>query len=244
MSLNKALFKFKKSFSLSFTLTFCFLIFIKLHFIYGGQKEGKNSPSCAKVITESTSLKQRNMTWIHEHKNWPQLSWDEVTITSKLDTVHRIRSRIFESLKKLGFRLPVTTPFDTRDLPGLILLDTLTNETVKSFAIEGEHLNINEVRSSIAYQLGIETNDLNSRKSYKMDSLISMILDATQNYKKPLTKNRLFAWHASLFPTGYSNLMKISVGRWRKGDMQVISGPIGHERVHFEAPKKIGLKKR
>jgi Fic family protein len=118
------------------------------------------------------------------------------------------------------------------------VLDTLTLDVLKSSEIEGEILNKEQVRSSIAKRLGMDTDAL-IPTSRDIDSVVEMFLDATQNYDKPLTKERLFGWHAALFPKGYSGMNKIKVGAWRdnvRGPMQVVSGPIGHERVHFEAP--------
>jgi len=117
-------------------------------------------------------------------------------------------------------------------------LQTLTTEIVKSSEIEGEMLDHDSVRSSIARRLGIDIGAL-APADRNVEGVVEMMLDATQNYNAPLTAARLFGWHAALFPTGYSGMHKIAVGRWRddsRGPMQVVSGPIGRERVHFEAP--------
>lgn len=117
-------------------------------------------------------------------------------------------------------------------------LKILTNDIIKSSAIEGELLNSEEVRSSIARRLGIDTAGV-IPSSRNVDGIVEMMLDATQNYDKPLTKDRLFGWHSALFPSGRSGMNKITVGQWRPheaGVMQVISGPIGREKIHFEAP--------
>ncbi len=117
-------------------------------------------------------------------------------------------------------------------------LSTLTNDVVKSSAIEGENLNLEEVRSSIARRLGIDVAGL-IPSSRDVEGIVEMMLDATQQFSKPLTKDRLFDWHAALFPTGRSGMQRITVGGWRTidaGPMQVVSGPIGKEKVHFEAP--------
>lgn len=119
------------------------------------------------------------------------------------------------------------------------VLQTLTADVLKSSEIEGEKLDAGEVRSSIARRLGMDIGALKSADRH-VEGVVEMMLDATRNYKEPLTSERLFAWHASLFPTGRSGMLKIKTGAWRDdrgGPMQVISGPVGKERVHFEAPK-------
>jgi len=124
-------------------------------------------------------------------------------------------------------------------------LSTLTSDVVKSSAIEGENLNPEEVRSSIARRLGIDIAGL-IPTSRDVEGIVEMMLDATQQFAKPLTKDRLSDWHAALFPTGRSGMHRITVGGWRKveaGPMQVISGPIGKEKVHFEAPAAERLEK-
>jgi len=119
------------------------------------------------------------------------------------------------------------------------VLQTLTQDVVKSSEIEGEALDSQQVRSSIARRLGIDIGAL-VPADRNVEGVVEMMLDATQNYDKPLTKKRLFDWHAALFPTGRSGMHKIRVGKWRdekSGPMQVVSGPIGRERVHYEAPQ-------
>jgi Fic family protein len=125
------------------------------------------------------------------------------------------------------------------------VLETITDDILKSSEIEGEILNSAEVRSSVAKRLGIEISGL-PEASRELEGVVEMMLDATQNYTEPLTKDRLCAWHAALFPTGRSGMHKITVGDWRKGDkgpMQVVSGPMGKERVHYEAPESTRLEK-
>jgi Fic family protein len=126
--------------------------------------------------------------------------------------------------------------FDLRAEAGLT---ALTNDVVKSSAIEGEHLNPEEVRSSIARRLGLPIAGL-PEPSRQVEGVVEMMLDATRNFDTPLTKTRLLDWHAALFPTGRSGMHRITVGAWRTADagpMQVVSGPMGRERVHFEAPR-------
>lgn len=165
--------------------------------------------------------------WIHENQNWPNFTWDVASLASKLADVRYHQGRLLGRMEGLGF-----------DLKREANLGILTSDVVKSSAIEGENLNPEEVRSSIARRLGLDTAGL-PLASRDVESIVEMMLDATQNFSKPLTKDRLFGWHAALFPTGRSGLYKITVGDWRTenaGPMQVVSGPVGHERVHFEAP--------
>ena len=124
-------------------------------------------------------------------------------------------------------------------------LSTLTNDVVKSSAIEGEALDSAEVRSSIARRLGIDAAGL-IPASRHVEGIVEMMLDATRHYSRPLTKERLFDWHAALFPTGRSGMRRITVAAWRPpdvGPMQVVSGPIGNEKVHFQAPSAVRLEK-
>ncbi len=165
--------------------------------------------------------------WIHENQNWPNFTWDVASLASKLADVRYHQGRLLGRMEGLGF-----------DLKREASLGILTSDVVKSSAIEGENLNPEEVRSSIARRLGLDTAGL-PLASRDVESIVEMMLDATQNFSKPLSKDRLFGWHAALFPTGRSGLYKITVGAWRTedaGPMQVVSGPVGHERVHFEAP--------
>jgi Fic family protein len=125
-------------------------------------------------------------------------------------------------------------------------LETLTLEVLKSSEIEGEKLDKAQVRSSIARRLGIETGGMGAA-ARDVEGVVEMMLDATQNYAKPLSRERLFAWHAALFPTGRSTMRKIIAGAWRKdahGPMQVVSGPVGKEKVHYEAPAAPLLRKQ
>lgn len=165
--------------------------------------------------------------WIHKHQNWPNFTWDAKQLASKLADVRHRQGRLLGRMEKLGFELKQEAN-----------LSTLTNDIVKSSAIEGENLNPEEVRSSIARRLGIDIAGL-IPASRDVEGIVEMMLDATQMFLKPLTKERLFSWHAALFPTGRSGMHRITVGGWRTieaGPMQVVSGPIGREKVHFEAP--------
>ena len=172
--------------------------------------------------------------WIHEHQNWPNFTWDVGSLVSKLADIRHRQGRLLGRMEGLGFELKCEAS-----------LSTLTNDVVKSSAIEGENLNPEEVRSSIARRLGIDTAGL-IPASRGVEGIVEMMLDATQQFSKPLTKDRLFDWHAALFPTGRSGTHKITVGGWRTidaGPMQVVSGPIGKEKVHFEAPDADRLEK-
>ena len=125
-------------------------------------------------------------------------------------------------------------------------VSVLTNEVVRSSAIEGEHLDPAQVRSSIARQLGLDAAGL-PVPGRDVEGVVAMMLDATRSFDRPLTAERLFRWHAALFPTGYSGLNRITVGAWRTdegGPMQVVSGPLGRERVHFQAPAATRLEVR
>lgn len=172
--------------------------------------------------------------WIHEHQDWPNFTWDTETLASKLADVRHRQGRLLGRMEGLGFELKREAS-----------LSTLTNDVVKSTAIEGEKLNPEEVRSSIARRLGIDMAGL-IPASRDVEGIVEMMLDATQNFSHPLTKDRLLDWHGALFPTGRSGMHKITVGGWRNveaGPMQVVSGPIGKEKVHFEAPAAERLEK-
>ncbi|HOO51897.1 MAG TPA: DUF4172 domain-containing protein, partial [Alphaproteobacteria bacterium] len=165
--------------------------------------------------------------WIHEHKSWPDFTWDAKELAGKLADVRHRQGRLLGRMEGLGF-----------DLRREASLNTLTSDVVKSSAIEGETLNPDEVRSSIARRLGLEIAGL-VPASRHVEGIVEMMLDATQEFSKPLTKDRLFGWHAALFPTGRSGMHKITVGDWRTaeaGPMQVVSGYAGREKIHFEAP--------
>ena len=165
--------------------------------------------------------------WIHEFQNWPNFTWDVEALASKLTNIRHRQGRLLGRMEGLGFNFKREAN-----------LHTLTNDVIKSSAIEGENLSSEEVRSSIARRLGIDVAGL-IPVSRNVDGIVEMMLDATQSFSKPLTKERLFGWHASLFPTGHSHMHPITVGTWRTihpGPMQVVSGPIGREKVHFEAP--------
>lgn len=165
--------------------------------------------------------------YIWEKSDWPTFSWDEKSLTNLLAEVCREQGRLLGKMDALGF-----------ELRGEAHLQTLTEDVVKSSEIEGEKLQREQVRSSIARRLGIDAGGL-GLTDRDVEGVVEMMLDATGNYAAPLTEERLFAWHAALFPIGRSGLTKIRVGDWRddsNGLMQVVSGPVGREKVHYEAP--------
>ena len=166
-------------------------------------------------------------TYIHERQDWSNFRWDRERLIGRLASVRHHQGRLIGRMEGLGLRLREDATLSSR-----------TEEVLKSSEIEGETLDRNKVRSSVARRLGIDIGAYAPADRY-IDGVVEMILDATENYTAPLTRARLFAWHAALFPTGYSGMTKIVVGAWRDdrtGPMQVVSGDYGHERVHFEAP--------
>lgn len=168
-------------------------------------------------------------TYIHELPDWPDFRWDHKVLEESLlaSTRHR-QGRLIGRMEGLGF--PQRSE---------AMLKTLTEDVLKSSEIEGEILNRDQVRSSIARRLGMDIGALTPADRH-VEGIVEMMLDATQKYQEPLTKERLFGWHAALFPTGRSGMTRIAVGTWRDdktGPMQIVSGPMGHERVHYEAPK-------
>jgi Fic family protein len=165
--------------------------------------------------------------YLWEKTGWPTFSWDEKNLATLLAEVSREQGRLLGRMEALGFEL--------RDEAHL---RTLTEDVIKSSEIEGEKLDPDQVRSSIARRLGMDVGGL-VPADRNVEGVVEMMLDATGNYHEVLTEERLFAWHASLFPTGRSGMSIIRVGSWRddsSGPMQVISGPLGKEKVHYEAP--------
>jgi Fic family protein len=165
--------------------------------------------------------------WIHEYNDWTKFYWDISILSSKLAEARYKQGLLLGKMSSLGFELRQEAS-----------LSILTNDAVKTSSIEGENLDTQEVRSSIARKLGMDIAGL-IPSSRNVDGIVDILLEATQKYNEPLTKDRLFAWHSSLFPTGRSGMHKIIVANWRddkKGAMQVISGVVGKQTVHFEAP--------
>src|SRR3546814_2077566 len=167
------------------------------------------------------------MTYIHELADWPGLRWSGDQLAQPLAAVRHRQGRLIGHMEALGFPLRAEA-----------VLQALTEDVIKSSEIEGEILDREQVRSSIARRLGMDIGGL-VEADRNVEGVVEMMLDATQNYAQPLTAERLFDWHAALFPTGRSGMSRITVGAWRTaeaGPMQVVSGPIGRERVHYEAP--------
>jgi Fic family protein len=167
------------------------------------------------------------MTYIHQRDDWPDFRWSDAQLAAKLASVRHRQGRLIGRMEAFGFSLREEA-----------VLQTLTEDVIQSSEIEGEHLDREQVRSSIARRLGMDVAGLVPSDRH-VEGVVEMMLDATQSYAEPLTDERLFGWHAALFPTGRSGMTRIEVGKWRddaSGPMQVVSGPIGRERVHYEAP--------
>lgn len=165
--------------------------------------------------------------YIHEQKDWPKLRWIGDKLSARLADVRHRQGRLIGRMEALGFQLRAEA-----------VLQTLTEDVVKSSEIEGETLNPEAVRSSIARRMGLDIGGL-IPSDRNVDGVVEMTLDATSHYSKPLTDDRLFGWHSCLFPSGRSGMTRINVGAWRDdktGPMQVVSGPIGREKIHYEAP--------
>jgi len=165
--------------------------------------------------------------YIYDHKDWPHFSWQQDSIMLKLGEVRHRQGKIIGHMDALGFNLQEEA-----------MLSILTLDILNTNKIEGELLNPEQVRSSVARRLGMDIPGL-IPSDRNVEGIVEMMLDATQHYDMPLTEERLFDWHAAMFPTGRSGMHKIIVADWRdasQGPMQVISGPMGREQVHFQAP--------
>ncbi len=165
--------------------------------------------------------------YIHQRKEWPHFNWDQDRLTPQLTAVRHRQGRLLGRMEALGFTLRNEA-----------MLQSLTEEVLKSSEIEGEVLDKDQVRSSIARRLGMDVGALPAADRH-VEGVVEMMLDATQKYSAKLTADRLYDWHASLFPTARSGMRRIRTGAWRDASaepMQVVSGPVGKERVHYEAP--------
>lgn len=162
--------------------------------------------------------------FLHQLKKWPTFIWDSERLAAKLGAVRYRQGKILGQMQAMGFRVLEET-----------MLQALTLDVVKSSEIEGELLNIEEVRSSIARRLGIDAGGM-VVAGRDVEGVVELMLDATQGYDKVLDDERLFGWHEALFPTGRSGMHRIKVGAWRDGPMEVVSGGMGKEQVHFTAP--------
>lgn len=172
--------------------------------------------------------------YIHELPDWPRFRWSQDALLQRLAAMRHRQGRLIGCMESLGFSSRAEA-----------VLNTLTQDVLKSSEIEGEILNKDQVRSSIARHLGIDIGAL-AQTDRNVDGVVEMILDATQNHAHPLTRERLFRWHTLLFPANERKIGKIKVGTWRDdatGPMQVVSGPFGRERVHFQAPSADRIEK-
>lgn len=163
------------------------------------------------------------MKYIYQYDQWPDFTWDDKVINVILGKVRHLQGKILGQMEALGFSIKEET-----------LLSTLTLDVLKSSEIEGELLNYEQVRSSIARKLGIEYAGM-VHSDRNVDGIVEMLLDATQNFNTSLNDERLFGWHAALFPTGWSGMFRINAGDYRKAEMQIVSGPMGKEKIHYQA---------
>lgn len=162
--------------------------------------------------------------YIYQYKQWPHFTWDDREVNGILGRVRHLQGKIMGQMASLGFSMKEEA-----------LLSTLTTDVIKSSEIEGEKLNYEQVLSSIARRLGMDYAGMIAA-TRDVDGVVEMMLDATQNFSEQLTEERLFGWHAALFPSGWSGMQRINTGSWRKGVMQVVSGPLGREKIHYLAP--------
>ena len=172
-------------------------------------------------------MKSGDYRYIWQASDWPSWRYDLAALAQPMGDVSRAQGLLLGRLADVGLA--------PRDQASLL---ALTEDVVKTSAIEGEQLDVASVRSSIARRLGVDVGAL-APVDRHVEGVVEMVLDATANCDAPVTRDRLFGWHAALFPTGYSGLVRINVGGWRDdatGPMQVLSGPPGRQRVHFEAP--------
>lgn len=177
---------------------------------------------------------RRSGFYIYEQSSWPHFKWSNSALIPLLTDVRNLQGRVIGKMDTLGF-----------ELKNQANLEVLTQDVLKSTEIEGEVLNQDQVRSSIARRLGLQISGLID-SDRNVDGVVDMMLDATEYFDKPLTENRLFAWQSALFPSGYSGMYRIVAGKWRDdstGPMQVVSGPMGKEKVHFQAPVAADIEK-
>jgi Fic family protein len=165
------------------------------------------------------------MKYIHEYAEYPHFVWDVLEILNLLTTVAGLQGKILGKMQQFGFGIQQEA-----------MLNAMTEEIIKSSEIEGEILNSEQVRSSLARHLNIELQQAPA-SSHHVEGIVEALIDATKNYNESLTAQRLFGWHAALFPTGYSGIQKINAGAFRNGDMQIVSSKNSREIIHYEAPK-------
>ncbi len=183
----------------------------------------------------NANIAENTMLYIHQRTEWPNFTWNAEKLFKPLTEITHLQGRLIGRMEGLGF-----------SLQNEATLLNMTSEIIKSSEIEGENLDPDQVRSSIARRLGMEVAGMIS-SDRNVDGVVEVMVDATQAFKVPLTDERLFGWHSALFPTGRSGMHRIVVGRWRDNDpsdpMQVVSGAFGKEKVHFEAPASAVLNK-
>lgn len=167
--------------------------------------------------------------WIYETNNWTKFIWDRDSVSDRLMAVNKKAGFLSGRLSALGF-----------DSCLRAMTDTITNDVIDSYKIEGVNLDSDMVRSSVARKLGVELPK-HKEPTHYIDGIVEMMLDATANYSKPLTENRLFAWHCALFPTQKSGISDINVGKYRTTGMKVVSGSWGREKVHYQAPEAVAI---
>ena len=168
--------------------------------------------------------------YIYQYESWPNFTWDEKEVQKLLGKLRHLQGKIYGQISTLGFTVKEET-----------ILSTLTLDVVKSSEIEGEILNPEQVRSSIARRLGIEYAGVENVKR-DVEGVVEMLLDATQKFDGEITEARFFGWHSCIFPTGWSGMTQIEVAKYRTGEMQIVSGAMGMEKVHYEAPRAEDVK--
>jgi Fic family protein len=186
------------------------------------------------ITPHNLRMENGDKTYTWQLPDWPHFWFDAASLAAVLARVHQAQGRLLGRMENLGFRLRNEAT-----------LQAATDDVVKSSEIEGEHLNRETVRSSVARRLGIDLK-VTAKADRHIEGIVEMMLDATRRFAKPLTPERLFGWYAALFPTGYSGFSKIQTGGWRDdaaGPMQVVSGPMGREKVHYQAPPAERLEK-
>ena len=170
--------------------------------------------------------------YIHQTKDWPHFSWDKDAINAKLVNVNKAAGFLAGRLSAIGFDAQMSAA-----------VETLTHDILASSEIEGVVLNSDQVRSSVARRMGVHiVGDV--EPSHYVEGVVEMMMDATGKYDQPLTDDRLFGWHNCLFPTGRSGMEVINVGKYRIDPIEVVSGTLGREKVHYRAPEADGYPQR
>lgn len=179
------------------------------------------------VVFLPHNMRRLGNMYLYNHQNWPIFTWNSEQLIPLLSYVRNRQGKLIGKMGALGF-----------ELQNEANLEILTTEILKSTEIEGEILDRQQVRSSIARRLGLDISGL-VYSERNVDGIVDLMLDATKKHDEELTKERLFGWHAALFPAGKSGMLRIIVGNWREdsnGPMQVVSGILGKEKVHYQAP--------